>query len=331
MNERARTPCGENFEQHRVRDAAVEDDRGLDPGVDRGDAGVDLGDHAAGDRLIGLERVDRRAVEVGEQRPVLVEDPRDVGEQEEALGAERPRDYSPDVTGKVATRLVRRGRTERKPFFIWWSPASPLALMGFDAGILTSPEAPEVPFRAGYVDWRPATPRTWMRDSVVWYSQWLTPQLGLARKQAHLAAFDYGNRDLSGRPGDGDGLTAAWLGSSLQISPDEQVAFLRRMLDGGLPVSAAAVANTGAILDHGTTAGGWHVRDKTGAAVPRRADVSLDRAHPIGWFIGWAEKAGERVIFARLVQQESADDIPPSWRARNGALDDLFGAGGLAE
>lgn len=221
-----------------------------------------------------------------------------------------------------------------------WSPVStlkvPLALMGFDAGILTSPEAPEVPFRAGYVDWRPewrrpATPRTWMRNSVVWYSHWLTPQLGLARMQAYLDAFDYGNRDLSGRPGDGDGLTGAWLGSSQQISPDEQVAFLRRMLDGGLPVSAAAEANTGAILDHGTTAGGWHVRDKTGAAVPRRADVSLDRAHPIGWFIGWAEKAGERVIFARLVQQESADDIPPSWRARNGALDDLFGAGGLAE
>ena len=40
-------------------------------------------------------------------------------------GTERPKDYSPDVTGKVATRLVRRGRSEKKPFFIWWSPASP--------------------------------------------------------------------------------------------------------------------------------------------------------------------------------------------------------------
>ncbi len=31
VNERARTPCGENFQQHRVRNAAVEDDRCLDP------------------------------------------------------------------------------------------------------------------------------------------------------------------------------------------------------------------------------------------------------------------------------------------------------------
>ncbi|HET6830939.1 MAG TPA: sulfatase/phosphatase domain-containing protein, partial [Solirubrobacterales bacterium] len=40
-------------------------------------------------------------------------------------GSERPRDYSPDVTGKVTTRLVRRERNSRKPFFIWWSPAAP--------------------------------------------------------------------------------------------------------------------------------------------------------------------------------------------------------------
>src|SRR3546814_1656018 len=30
VNERARTPGGENFEQHRVRDTSVEDDRRLD-------------------------------------------------------------------------------------------------------------------------------------------------------------------------------------------------------------------------------------------------------------------------------------------------------------
>ncbi|MQA74651.1 MAG: sulfatase-like hydrolase/transferase, partial [Solirubrobacterales bacterium] len=40
-------------------------------------------------------------------------------------GAERPRDYSPDVTGKVAENLVRAERKSRKPFFIWWSPAAP--------------------------------------------------------------------------------------------------------------------------------------------------------------------------------------------------------------
>jgi arylsulfatase A-like enzyme len=40
-------------------------------------------------------------------------------------GAERRRDYSPDVTGRVAEELVRRERRSKKPFFIWWAPAAP--------------------------------------------------------------------------------------------------------------------------------------------------------------------------------------------------------------
>ena len=41
-----------------------------------------------------------------------------------------------------------------------------IALMGFDSGILTSPDAPELPFKEGYVDWRPewkqpTTPARW--------------------------------------------------------------------------------------------------------------------------------------------------------------------------
>ena len=218
-----------------------------------------------------------------------------------------------------------------------WSPASTfkiaLALMGFDAGILTAPDAPEVPFRVGYVDWRPewrrsATPQSWMRDSVVWYSQWLTPQLGRARLQAYVDAFDYGNRDLSGDPGKDDGLTRAWLGSSLAISPAEQVAFLRRLVARDLPVSKAAMEDTVAILDHGTGAGGWQVHGKTGATAPRLADGTADRDHPIGWFVGWADRDARTLVFARLVQESAPPEVPPGFRARDSVLGGLFGPGG---
>jgi N-acetylglucosamine-6-sulfatase len=40
-------------------------------------------------------------------------------------GAENQEDYSPDVTGKMTTKLVRKEGNKRKPFFIWWSPAAP--------------------------------------------------------------------------------------------------------------------------------------------------------------------------------------------------------------
>ena len=40
-------------------------------------------------------------------------------------GAQRPADYSPDVTGRITEDLVRSQRTSSKPFFIWWAPAAP--------------------------------------------------------------------------------------------------------------------------------------------------------------------------------------------------------------
>ncbi|MFN8160737.1 MAG: sulfatase [Solirubrobacterales bacterium] len=40
-------------------------------------------------------------------------------------GTENREDYSPDVTGAIAQRLVRRQAKSRRPFFIWWAPAAP--------------------------------------------------------------------------------------------------------------------------------------------------------------------------------------------------------------
>ncbi len=40
-------------------------------------------------------------------------------------GTHKPKDYSPDVTGRVTEDLVRSEKKSKKPFFIWWSPAAP--------------------------------------------------------------------------------------------------------------------------------------------------------------------------------------------------------------
>jgi arylsulfatase A-like enzyme len=40
-------------------------------------------------------------------------------------GTANPEDYSPDVTGRITEDLVAQQRHATKPFFIWWSPASP--------------------------------------------------------------------------------------------------------------------------------------------------------------------------------------------------------------
>jgi len=67
------------------------------------------------------------------------------------------------------------------------TPAStfkiPLSLIGFDSGILVDAGRPAWPYKQEYQAWNDAwkqttTPRTWLRDSVVWYSQVLTRKVG---------------------------------------------------------------------------------------------------------------------------------------------------------
>lgn len=228
------------------------------------------------------------------------------------------------VGADAAAPLVKEGRCGERV-----TPASTfkiaIALMGFESGVLLSPDAPQLPYQPGYAasrrEWRQAqTPATWMRDSVIWYSQEVTKRVGAARFAAYATAFDYGNRDVSGDAGKGNGLTHAWLGTSLKISPEEQVAFLGRVTGKTPPVGADAVAKTKALIDQGVLPSGWHLYGKTGSW--RGADSA------IGWFVGWAERDGRRVIFARQIRQTERGPRPTGFIARDGIVADLFGPNG---
>lgn len=208
-----------------------------------------------------------------------------------------------------------------------------LALMGFDAGILTDEHAPVMPWRHGYPAWLPTwktdtDPSGWIRNSVVWYSQKITEALGKRRFAHYVEAFDYGNRDVSGDPGKSNGLTRSWIGSSLKISPLEQIAFLRKILDHRLPVTPHAVETTIHILDTGLEPGGWHLWGKTGSAAARHPDGSLDRERPIGWFVGWAEKNHRKVVFARLVRFDRRPSVSSGLAAKDSVVADLFATPG---
>jgi beta-lactamase class D len=206
-----------------------------------------------------------------------------------------------------------------------WSPCStfkiPLALMGFDAGILTDAHHPEWQYRPGvHHAWREAErratdPSSWEANSVVWYSQEVTRRLGDAKFKSYVDRFGYGNRDVRGNPGKHDGLTQSWLMSSLVISPDEQVAFLRRMLARRL-VSPRAHALTEAILPEFGGSGGWAVHGKTGSG-----SLDRDEKRPLGWFVGWATKEKRRVIFARFEAGSALLGKPGGMTARAALLE----------
>ncbi|WP_395665411.1 penicillin-binding transpeptidase domain-containing protein [Methylocella sp.] len=107
-------------------------------------------------------------------------------------------------------------------------------------------------------------------------------------------------------------MTRAWLGSSLRISPDGQARFLRALLALRRPASPQAQRLALEIVPAFAAAGGWRVRGKTGAAETRGGTF--------GWFVGWADRDGRRVVFARLVRGEPSSAAAAAAEARDGLL-----------
>ena len=181
-----------------------------------------------------------------------------------------------------------------------------LALMGFDAGILETKDSPKWPFKEEYEknfqDWytrakgleygwcEDHTPATFMKKSVVWFSHQITQHLGAKKFQEYVSTLNYGNGDVSGTPSKDDSLLNSWLGTSLEISPREQMEFLEKLCANALDVFKEAQEKTKEIMDREESWFGWKLYGKTGGG-------SGDN----GWFIGWVEKDKQRIIFAQYL------------------------------
>ncbi|HQZ13863.1 MAG TPA: class D beta-lactamase [Devosia sp.] len=198
-----------------------------------------------------------------------------------------------------------------------------LSVIGFDAGILVDSEHPALPYRKSYqasraIDRQTVTPRTWMRDSVLWYSRLLVKELGAERFAASVAALDYGNADVSGEPGANNGLTHSWLNTSLLISPAGQLQFVRRLVLGDLPVSPEAMTRAIEVTPR-FEAGAWQVQGKTGTGYQRETSGRLGKRQ-YGWFVGWATRGDRTLAFAYLIRDEKTGGSAAGPRARDDLL-----------
>lgn len=191
-----------------------------------------------------------------------------------------------------------------------YSPASTfkmaLALMGYDAALLQDEHSPEYVLDSKSSKNNPGTqdsvdPTLWLKESVVWYSQKLTTKLGMEKFSNYVSRFNYGNMDISGDDRKNNGLTHAWLSSSLKISALEQAAFIQRLLQHKLNITEKAYEQTVAIMPTFKTANGWLVKGKTGTGTHPVDNSFFAKEWPHGWFVGWAEKEGHTIIFVKLL------------------------------
>ena len=196
-----------------------------------------------------------------------------------------------------------------------------LSLIGYDSGILIDEMHPSWPFKKGYPDfldqWKQdQTPQSWMKNSCIWYSQLLTKKLGMKNFQFYVTKLGYGNTDLSGDKGKNNGLTNAWLSSSLEISSQEQIAFLEQLLANKLQINQHAHEMTRNILFVENLLNGWKLYGKTGSGVLLSPDRTQKLEIQHGWFIGWIEKSGRVILFSNHIADDKKEDTFASLRAK---------------
>lgn len=205
----------------------------------------------------------------------------------------------------------------------------PLAVMGFDSGILKTSEKPVVEFTPEIqksfestsndkkyplqlFSNRAQTPATWMKYSVVWYSRYITQQLGANAFQNYVNLFNYGNKDVSGDSSKKDGLYHSWDQSSLKISPLEQIEFIEKLSQKKLPVSTSAQENTIKIMTSENIWDDWKLYGKNGGNKKE------------GWFIGWIEKGSQKIVFVQYIEQSEDALINAGKVAKEVAKDNLI-------
>ena len=131
--------------------------------------------------------------------------------------------------------------------------------------------------------------------SCVWCYQELARRIGGERYRAHLARAGYGRLQ---EPFDANAFS---LDGSLTVSAEEQVAFLRQVLQQSLPYQAWSYAGLREVMlmEQGED---YSLRAKTGWAA---------RPTPqIGWYVGYIEKPRATWIFAMNIDMRGREDLP---------------------
>lgn len=131
--------------------------------------------------------------------------------------------------------------------------------------------------------------------SCVWCYQELARRVGAVKYPAYLRQAQYGQLH---EPFDG---TQFWLDGSLTINAEQQVAFLKQVVERRLPYQASSYDTLKSIMLADTTLR-YRLYAKTGWAT---------RSIPsVGWYVGYVEVAGDTWLFALNLDTRNATDLP---------------------
>lgn len=167
------------------------------------------------------------------------------------------------------------------------------SLAGLDSGVLTGADH-KMKWdgkQRSMPNWnKDQTLQSAITDSVVWYFQNVARDVGMPRMQKYVDEVGYGNRDLSG------GLTTFWIDSSLKISADEQVVFLKKLYFDQLPFSTTSQDTVKTLIKLKETPN-TVFSGKTGSD-------SQNGKRVLGWFVGYVVHNGHPYAFATNIKSK---------------------------
>ncbi len=147
-------------------------------------------------------------------------------------------------------------------------------------------------------------PEEWSRDqdlksafrvSAVWYFREIATRVGQEKMDSFLNRFQYGNKDTSGWK------DPFWIGSTLRVSPVEQVEFLDRFFRNEFGLSPKTVA---ALEDF------MRQVEKDGRVLHYKTGACTDRdAGPEVWLVGFVQNGAQRTYFAMSAGSATFDNI----------------------
>lgn len=137
------------------------------------------------------------------------------------------------------------------------------------------------------------------QTSCIWYFRQIIDEVGHDEIQSELISLEYGNCDISEWDGSDinpmPDLNGFWLGSSLKISPLEQVQVLKKIFEGESIYSAEHVATLKEIMS--VSEGTRKIYGKTGSGPDGEA-----------WFVGFAEENDTKKYFAVYLNDNTQPD-----------------------
>lgn len=135
------------------------------------------------------------------------------------------------------------------------------------------------------------------------YFQFIAQRLGETREREYMNRFNYGNADTSSGAN-------FWMGGSLQISPDEQMLFLRRFFSEQLPVNKQAMADVraglrqppGALIgNYGAIGiGRFPARNDT-SVVAKSGSAVMAGVEAVRWQVGQITRGTRSFVFVSCV------------------------------